>query len=101
MESLANSLNNPTSALTVAAASGDATLTVLSPVAPDGWPTLGQFRILIDTEIIICTAASSGATTLTVVTRGAEGTTAAAHSNGASINMVLTAAGALAAITSQ
>ena len=54
----------------------------------------GQCRVLIDSEIIIVqTPASSN--TFTVLVRGAEGTTAAAHNDGATVTQVLTA-GALA-----
>lgn len=52
------------------------------------FPSAGQFRILIDTEIMIVTAVSG--TTYTV-TRGAEGTTAASHSNAATITHIYTA----------
>lgn len=58
-----------------------------------GIPTVPQFRIRIDTEIMLVTAISIGASnsTLTVV-RGAELSTAATHSSGASVYHVLTAA---------
>jgi hypothetical protein len=89
-EILVNSLNNPTSTLTSGVTSGATTLPVSAPVAPDGWSTAGQFRVLIDSELIIVTAASSNATSLAVVTRGVEGTSAAAHNSGASVNLVAT-----------
>lgn len=53
------------------------------------FPTDGNFRLLIDSEILLVTAVSG--TTFTV-TRGAEGTTGAAHSNGATVRLILTAA---------
>lgn len=49
----------------------------------------GSLRLRIDNEILICTARSTD--TLTV-TRGAEGTSAAAHSAGATVEHILTAA---------
>jgi len=55
--------------------------------------TVGDFRILVDSEIMKVTGVSG--TTLTVV-RGQEGTPATAHDNGATVKHVLTA-GALEA----
>jgi hypothetical protein len=49
-----------------------------------------NFRILIGTELLLCTAKSGNNLT---VERGVEGTTAAAHTNGAKCTMVLTATG--------
>lgn len=89
-EALVNAINNPTSTLTASATSGASSLSVAAPSAPDAWAVGAQFRILIGTEIIVVTAASTSATTLTVVERGAENTTAAAHSSGADVNAVLT-----------
>lgn len=89
-EATVNAINNPTSTLSSSATSGAASLSVAAPTAPDAWPTTGQFRVLIDTELIVVTAASGSATTLTVVARAAEGTTAAAHSAGANLDIVLT-----------
>lgn len=57
------------------------------------FPATGNFRILIDTEILICTARSSN--TLTVM-RGQESTAAASHSNGATVTLVATAGSVLA-----
>ncbi len=54
------------------------------------FPDSGDFRILIGTEILLCTARSSD--TLTVE-RGAEGTTAAAHSAGVAVTHIVTAGG--------
>jgi hypothetical protein len=68
--------------------SAQTTLTVASAA---GLPSVAPFRILIDNELMIVTA-GAGTTTWTV-TRGAEGTTAAAHSNGATVTQVLTAQG--------
>lgn len=51
-----------------------------------GFPSTGSFAILIDAEVLTVTA-GNGTTTWTV-TRGAQGTTAATHSNGATITHV-------------
>lgn len=51
------------------------------------FPSSGNFRVVVDDEIGLVTARSTNDLT---VTRGAEGTTAAAHDNGADIKMVLT-----------
>jgi len=56
------------------------------------FPTVaGQFRILIDSEIMIVTGGFTGGGVTWTVSRGAEGTTAAAHNNGATVTEVLTA----------
>jgi hypothetical protein len=60
------------------------------------FPTSGDFRLRCQNEIMLCTAVAG--TTFTV-TRGVEGTTAAAHGAGTPIAHVLTAGG-LAAILS-
>jgi hypothetical protein len=52
------------------------------------FPTTGNFRILIDSELMLVTAVSS--TTFTV-TRGIESTSAASHSSGATVTEILTA----------
>lgn len=65
--------NNVFSRLASAISSGDLTLTVQSAT---GFPTTGNFRLVIDVEILIVTAVSG--TTFTVL-RGQEGTTAASH----------------------
>lgn len=59
------------------------------------FPTTGNFRIVIDSEIIIVGTRSGD--TLSSLTRGAEGTTAASHSSGAAVTAAVTA-GALNAI---
>lgn len=61
-----------------------------------GFPSSGNFRMLVDSEIMIVTAVAGSTFT---ITRGAEGTTAATHANGAAVTHVLTA-GALAAMQS-
>lgn len=72
---------------------GDTTCTVTSVT---GAPAV-NFRIKIDDELMLVTGVSS--LTLTI-TRGIEGTSAATHSNGATVTHILTAGGLLAAINS-
>src|ERR1700759_3411090 len=52
------------------------------------FPTAGNFHIVIDSEIMLVTAVAS--TTFTVA-RAQEGTSAASHSDGATVRHVLTA----------
>lgn len=78
--------NDAQSTLTAAVAAGDTTLTVASAAA---FPSSGNFRLLIDSEILLVTAVAGNTFT---VSRGQEGTTAAAHANGAYVTHVLTAA---------
>lgn len=60
------------------------------------FPSTGDFRIVIENEIILVGARSSN--TLSGLTRGAEGTVAAAHSGGAAVTHVLTRDGLQALI---
>jgi hypothetical protein len=53
------------------------------------FPTSGNFRIIIDTEILLVTAVAGNVFTCT---RAQEGTTIAAHSDGAAVTHLLTAA---------
>lgn len=71
--------------LSAGISNADVTLTLT-----DGseFPSSGSFRIVIGTEIIIVGARSSN--TLSSLTRGAESTTAASHSSGATVTQVLT-----------
>jgi hypothetical protein len=80
--------NNAATTLSAAITSVSATsLTVTSAAS---FPATGNFRIKIDSEILIVTNVSG--TTFTV-TRGAEGTTAATHANGADVIHLLTKGG--------
>lgn len=89
--------NNPTPAATLASGINNS-VTSLSISSATGFPGSGTFRIRIDDEIIIVGAISG--TTLSTLTRGAEGTTGASHSSGATVNIVLTAASLLSVPTS-
>lgn len=82
--------NNPTTSLNGGINNSVTSLIVTSA---SSFPATGNFRIIIDSEIMLVTAVSG--TTFTV-TRGAESTTAASHSNSVTITGILTA-GAMAA----
>lgn len=69
---LNGSINNSTTTVVITSATG--------------FPTVGNFRIRIDSEIMLVTAVSG--TSLTV-TRGVEGTTAASHTTGATVAHVV------------
>jgi hypothetical protein len=77
----------------LAAAVTDPAATSIS-VAAAARPVLqaaGQFRLEVDSEVMLVTGGSS--TTTWTVVRGVEGTTAATHASGASVYHVWTAAG--------
>ena len=67
--------------------SGDSTITVVDGTA---FPSVGFFRVLVDSELMLCTSVSSN--TLTVV-RAQEGTSAAGHTSGTPAYQVLTKGG--------
>ncbi len=77
--------NNAQTTLNGAIASGDATLVVASAT---GFPGSGNFRIIVDAEVMLVTAVSG--TTFTI-TRAQESTSAASHVSGTIITHVLTA----------
>lgn len=62
--------------------------TTLAPPSYGGWPTSGQFRLLIDREILLVTDASSHPWP---ITRGVESTIAASHAAGTVVSQPLTA----------
>lgn len=66
----------------------DNVVTSLVVTSATGLPSTGDFRIRINSELMLVTAISG--TTLSGLTRGIEGTTAASHANGDSISAVLT-----------
>ena len=92
-EQYANSLANPTTKLAAGISSADLSLTVVSAAE---LPSTGNFRLRIDDEIIIVGARTG--TTCSSLTRGAESTTAVEHAANASVRLVLTKAGFLAAV---
>lgn len=77
--------NNAVTSLSGDIVAGDTSITVGSVTA---FPSSGNFRILIDSEIILVTAVVGAVFT---ATRGQEGTTAAGHGSGASVTHLLTA----------
>ena len=78
--------------LTSLAAGIDNAVTALTVKSAAGFPTAGDFRILVESEIMLVTAVQGKTFT---VTRAQEGTSATSHDADAAVNHVLTA-GALA-----
>jgi hypothetical protein len=81
---------------TAVTTTGTTTITTTG-AAPASLQLPGQFRIVIDSEIMIVTAGASG--TSWTVTRGAEGSTAATHANGTNAFHYLTAGALATALT--
>jgi hypothetical protein len=81
--------NNPNTKLNGAISNSVTTITVLAVTT---FPATGNFRIVIDTEIMLVTAVNAGTHQFTVV-RGQEGTTAVVHADQAQVAGVLTKAG--------
>jgi hypothetical protein len=75
---------------TLSAAITSTTATSLAVTSGTGYPSSGNFRIKIDSELMLVTAISG---TTWTVTRGIEGTTAATHANLAPVNAYFTAGG--------
>ena len=94
-----NQLSTTTVPLGTLTSGATATATTLatSAAAPSSLAP-GQFRIKIDSELIL--VISGGDTTTWTVQRGIEGTAAAAHSSAASISYILTG-GALTAVAQE
>lgn len=84
--------NNAATTLSAAIESTDDTS--ISVTSAAGFPESGNFRILIDDEILLVTAVDG---TTWTVTRGAESTAGTTHLSGAAVTHVLTA-GALGAL---
>ena len=78
-------VNNAISTLSSSIISTDTTLTVAAATA---FPTVGNFHILVDNEIMRVTSVSG--TTFTI-TRGVEGTTAASHTSGVNVICIVSA----------
>lgn len=75
---------------TLSAAIADGTVTSITVTSAALFPSSGQFRIKIDSEILLVTTVSG---TTWTVTRGVEGTTAAAHTNASTVTHILTKGG--------
>jgi len=71
-------------------------VTSLVVASSSGYPSSGNFRIRIDSELMLVTAVSG---TTWTVTRGIESTSAASHTNGATINHVVSAGGLTQVVT--
>lgn len=78
--------NNPSTTLNGAITAGAISLIVNSAAS---FPNNGQFRILIDNELIL--VGSVAGSTFSNLTRGIENTTPATHGNGATVTLILTA----------
>lgn len=78
--------NNPSTTLSAAVA--DTVTTSVSVTSGAVFPSTGNFRIIIDSEIMLVTAVATN--TLTVV-RAQEGTAAATHASAAPVTQILTA----------
>lgn len=81
--------NNATSVLASSIGSSDTSLTVTTGTP---FSSSGNFRIVVDSEIMLVTARSTN--TLSI-TRGQEGTIAVAHTSGTNVTQIVTA-GAMA-----
>lgn len=79
--------NDPATTLNGSITNSATTLIVTSAT---GFPTTGNFRILVESELMIVTGVSG--TTFTV-TRGAESTSAVSHTTGLSVRHVVTGGG--------
>jgi len=84
--------NDATSDLAVQCLIGDSEITVVSAGT---FPTAGPFRIRIDDELLLVTSVAGSMFT---VSRGIEGTMAAAHAQGVAVTHIITAGGLAAAI---
>lgn len=71
---------------------GTSTASTFSVGTPSALPTTAQFRVVIDSEIMLCTALSTTTSTVTyTVTRAAEGSTIGTHAAGATVSNNITA----------
>lgn len=77
------------SSTTLAAAITDPAATTITVASASALPASPQFRLIVDTEVMLVTAIAGNV--LTVV-RGAEGTTAATHAIAAAVTHILTVA---------
>lgn len=84
---MAEKFANDFSTTLAGSATAGATTISVSVAAPAALQS-GEFRVRIDNELLLVTGGQS--TTTWTVTRAAEGTTAASHANGATVDHVLT-----------
>ena len=90
MEQLAN---NPLTSITNSGGISSS-VTTMTVADPTPFPSTGNFRVLVDGEVMIVTGVSGSTFT---ITRGAESTSAASHAHGSNVYGILTK-GALDAI---
>lgn len=81
-------------ASTTLASGINASVTSVPLISSQKFSATGNFRIIIDSELMLVTANNTGTNTLTVV-RGQEGTTAISHNSGTNVIQIITA-GAIA-----
>jgi Tfp pilus assembly protein PilV len=77
-------------AATTVSGSLSASATTLAVASAAGFPATAEFRVKIDSEVLLVTAGTG--TTSWTVTRGADGTTPATHNVGAAVTLVERAA---------
>jgi len=77
---VATSVNDP--------AGVDSTQTTITVVDGSIFPSVGNYRLMLDSEILLATSVAGDVIT---VVRGQEGTTATAHKNGSDVSAVMTA----------
>jgi Tfp pilus assembly protein PilV len=63
-----------------------ASATTIAVASATGFPASAEFRVQVDSEVFVVTAGAG--TTSWTVTRGADGTTAVAHTSGAAVTLV-------------
>lgn len=68
----------------------NASVTAIPLTSSQKFSATGNFRIVIDSELMLVTANNTGTNTLTVL-RGQEGTAAVSHSSGANVSQIVTA----------
>ena len=78
------------SASTTVSGNVTASATTVAVVSAGSFPATAEFRVQVDSEILLVTA-GAGTTTWTV-TRGADGTAAATHTTGAAVTLIERAA---------
>jgi hypothetical protein len=79
--------NNAQTTLSGNGGSITSSATSMIVASASAFPTTGQFRVIVDSEIMLVTAVSG--TTFTI-TRAQEGTSAASHNDGANVTQILT-----------
>ncbi len=76
----------PSTTTTTVSGGIDTSSTTLAVASTTGFPSSAEFRVQIDSEVVVVTA--DAATTSWTVQRGADGTTPATHAGGATVTLV-------------